>query len=242
MKVIGIETSNIIGGVAFLDSDKGKAKEFTFKRGMVHGKLLAPSIDKGMRKLKWNFSDIDLISVDVGPGSYTGLRVGVATAKALVYAINVLNQEKGRKTKTILVGVSSLDAMAQNIPPKHEFICPVIDARWKQVYTAIYKKVEGEYKRITDYLPILPEDLVKILPESIFMFGDGLSRYKDIFAGKGVTFGAENGWFPRAKYIAQLGLNMFKEGKRDNPLKLVPSYLRATEAEMKRKESLIGRR
>jgi len=235
MKVIGIETSNIIGGVAFIDSDKGKAKEFTFKRGMVHGKLLAPSIDKGMRELKWKFSDIDLISVDIGPGSYTGLRVGVVTAKALVYTINELNKEKGKKPKTALIGVSSLDAMVKNLQTKYDFICPVIDARWKQVYTAIYKNVKGSYKRISDYLPILPEELVKKLPESVFMFGDGLSRYKDIFIGKGLAFGGENVWFPRAKYIAQLGLNMFKEGKRDDPLKLVPSYLRATEAEMKRK-------
>lgn len=265
MKIIGIETSSIAGGVALLDSDPpeparmirsggrmsirasaGQLKEFKFTKGMVHGRYLVPAIQKGLKQLKWKMSDIDLIAVDIGPGSYTGLRVGLAVAKTMGYALNELNH---KRPKVSLIGITSLDAMAENITVKYDFICPVIDARWNQVYTAIYKNNCGHYERISDYMAILPNEFIKRLPSPVFMFGDGVKRYKDIFGKPGVTFGEEKVWFPRAKYVARLGLNAFIEGKRDDPFKLVPLYLRLTEAEMKRatkrhrlQDVVVGRR
>ncbi|MBI4834186.1 MAG: tRNA (adenosine(37)-N6)-threonylcarbamoyltransferase complex dimerization subunit type 1 TsaB [Planctomycetes bacterium] len=266
MKIIAIETSGIKGGVALMDcpiptvpmksgligrprtthkrgergTATGRTTEYRFTKGMVHGRYLVPAIQKGLKELKWKTSDIDMIAVDIGPGSYTGLRVGVATAKTLVYTLNKL-----RHKKTVLTTVVSLDAMVKNIRQDYKFICPMIDARWNQVYSAIYKNTNGIYKRISDYLAIRPEELVKRLPPEVHIFGDGLTRparpddrsggYKDIFKGKGITFGDEKTWYPRPKYIAQLGLEEFNRGKKTDPIKLVPLYLRLTEAEMKKK-------
>lgn len=217
-----------------LDSGAEQWKEYKFTKGMVHGRYLVPAIQKGIKQLKWKMSDIDLIAVDIGPGSYTGLRVGLTVAKTMVYALNEIDRVNRKKPTVSLIGINSLDAMAENITVKYDFICPVIDARWNQVYTAIYKNKAGVFKRISDYMAILPNELVKRLPSPVFMFGDGIKRYNDVFDKPGVTFGEEKVWFPRAKSIAKLGLNAFIKGKIDDPFKLVPLYLRLTEAEMKR--------
>jgi tRNA threonylcarbamoyladenosine biosynthesis protein TsaB len=255
MKIIAIETSGIKGGVALHNTATGRTKEYCFTKGMVHGRYLVPAIQKGLKELKWKTTDIDMVAVDIGPGSYTGLRVGVTTAKTLVYAMNHSPAKAGsgsgqalnkmRKTKVVLTTVVSLDAMAKNIRPDYQFICPMIDARWNQVYSAIYKNTKGAYKRISDYLAIKPEELAKKLPPDTFIFGDGLTRpartgvqsggYKDLFKGKGISFGEESTWYPRPKYIAQLGLEEFNRGKKTDPLNLVPLYLRLTEAEIKKK-------
>ena len=173
MKIIGIETSSIRGGVAILEINPAPAshhvgmtwrrgwmksnsivrqKSLALKRGLVHGKLLVPALDRLLKEAHWRKDEIELVAVDIGPGSYTGLRVGLAITKTISYAL-----------KTKIAGVASLDVLVRNIPKDdhHKYICPIIDARWNQVYTAIYKKSFDGYKRLTDYLAISPGDLVK---------------------------------------------------------------------------------
>src|SRR3990167_786448 len=108
MKVLSIETSSSVGGVALLDGDR-LVDEVTFEKGMIHGRELTPSIQNICERNGVKLNEMSLIGVDIGPGSYTGLRVGLATAKGLVYALNKTGAQ------TVLVGVSSLEAMAENI-------------------------------------------------------------------------------------------------------------------------------
>ncbi|MBI4712176.1 MAG: tRNA (adenosine(37)-N6)-threonylcarbamoyltransferase complex dimerization subunit type 1 TsaB [Planctomycetes bacterium] len=253
MRIVGIETSGMQGGIALLENETVKCEIF-LKRGMVHGKLLVPALDKAIRKLKWRTKDIGLVAVDIGPGSYTGLRVGLAVAKTMAYVL-----------KTAIIGVASLDAMAVNFPPSSNatYLCPMIDAKWRQVYTALYKKAkrrrspdliiggENSYRRISNFLALQPEELVKILPTSsdvgdfvgrrpidnVLMFGDGLKAYHDVFKTlPNVKVAPRNTWFPKARHIALLGYRAFRNGKRNKPETIVPLYLRPTEAEINRRK------
>lgn len=231
MKIVAIETSSIQGGVAILEVKNNSIllqKGFSLKRGLVHGKLLVPALDKLLKEAHWRKDDLDLVAVDVGPGSYTGLRVGLAIAKTISYVL-----------RTKIVGVSSLDVLAENIRSdnRHQYFCPIIDARWNQVYTAIYEKSADGHKRLTDYLAISPGDLVKLVNKykgKTLLLGDGLRAYEDAF--KGLTnraeFSPERLWFPRAQNVAILGYEFYKNGRQDNSLKLLPLYLRPTEAEI----------
>ncbi|MEK7309294.1 MAG: tRNA (adenosine(37)-N6)-threonylcarbamoyltransferase complex dimerization subunit type 1 TsaB [Planctomycetota bacterium] len=231
MKIIGIETSSIRGGVAILEmrnNSVARQKGLALKRGLVHGKLLVPALDKLLKEAHWRKDDLELVAVDIGPGSYTGLRVGLAIAKTISYAL-----------KTKIVGVSSLDVLLKNTDKigAYKYICPVIDARWNQVYAAIYEKSVDGHKRMTDYLAISPEDLLKLINRykgAMLLLGDGLRAYEDVFKrlANRAEFAPEHFWSPRAENVAILGYESYKAGKRDDPIKLLPLYLRPTEAEI----------
>lgn len=217
MRILGIETSGTIGSVALWE-DRLVAEE-SFQRGLVHGKALVPTIARLLDQAGWPKSCLGLIAVSQGPGSYTGVRVGVATAKALAYALGCP-----------IVGVPTLDAMARNPPHGDVPVAPVVDARWEQVYTALYGP-GGD--RVSVPRAVRPEDLARELPERVHLFGDGLKRYGALFDRPGITFGGEEEWTCHARVVAELGARAFAEGRRDDPLTLVPLYLRPTEAEVK---------
>lgn len=229
MKVVGIETSGMHGGIALLE-DGIICREANLKSGMVHGKLLIPALKKAVSQSRWKLDDIDLIAVDIGPGSYTGLRVGLAAAKIMAYLLD-----------KPIVGIASLDAMVNNVKPSTKFACPTIDARWHQVYAAIYRLANrtGQWERITNYLATTPENLFQLLKhcgskqkQGVKIFGDGLIPYKDTFNMSGLRFGANKNWHPKASHIARLGLKKWANSKPDNFRKLLPLYLRPTEAEI----------
>ncbi len=216
MRVLGIETSGTIGSVALWE--EGCVAEESFQRGLVHGKALVPTIARLLDQAGWEKSSLGLVAVSQGPGSYTGVRVGVATAKALAYALDCP-----------IVGVPTLDVMARNPAPGDWPVAPVVDARWEQVYTALYERG----RRVSGPRAVRPEDLARELPERVHLFGDGLKRYGALFERPGVTFGGEEEWVCCARVVAELGARAFADGRRDDPLTLVPLYLRPTEAEVK---------
>ncbi len=217
MRVLGIETSGTIGSVALWEGRV--VAEESFQRGLVHGKALVPTLARLLEQAGWPKSSLGLVAVSQGPGSYTGVRVGVATAKALAYALGCP-----------IVGVPTLEAMARNPSPSDLPVAPVVDARWEQVYTALY---EPGGRRVSGPRAVRPEDLAKELPERVYLFGDGLKRYRALFERPGVAFGGEDEWTCHARVVAELGARAFAEGRRDDPLSLVPLYLRPTEAEVK---------
>src|SRR5579864_6796161 len=141
MKVLGIESSGTRGGVALLESGQVRGTRF-FEKGMVHGREIAPAIQSLLDGLGWPPDALDLIACDLGPGSYTGLRVGLAAAKGLALAL-----------ARPLIGVASLDALAEAAQGRAPVLCPAIDAKWEQIYGAVY--VDG--RRTTDYLAEKPD-------------------------------------------------------------------------------------
>jgi len=221
MKVLGIETSGNIGGVAVCE-DKHIiiAKDFG---GMQHGKELVPTIKNTFHEIGWKPKDIDLIAVDVGPGSYTGLRVGVTCAKTLAYALN-----------KPVIDVPIFDIIAENYTADSFPICPILDARRSHVYACIYQLERTLRKRVSQFLVIQPERLLSILPRPVIIFGDGVPPYKDIFQRKDIFIDKEEWAIPKVEHVALLGERMFESGHRCEINKLLPLYLRQAEAIEKR--------
>ena len=215
MKVLGIESSGMRGGVALLESGQVLGTRL-FEKGMVHGREIAPSIRSLLDEVRWRPEALDLIACDVGPGSYTGLRVGLAAAKGLALAL-------GRP----LVGDASLDALAEAARDRAPVHCPAVDAKWEQIYGAVY--VDG--RRTTDYLAEKPDAFAARVPAGAFVVGDALDQYGGLF--RDIVRAPRELWDPRSETVALLGQRLHEQGVRHDAATLVPLYLRPTEAELK---------
>ncbi len=219
MKVIGIETSSLIGNIAVCDGNTVVGKK-TFGKNLNHGKEIVSSLESIFNQINWEPRDIDLIAVSIGPGSYTGLRIGVTCAKTLAYGL-------GKP----VIDVPTLGVLVENVKDNNaKIICPVIDAKRKSVYACLYDREKN--RRTTDYLIISPHSLIDMLPESTLIFGDGVEPYKDIFAQKEITIEEDdNLGIADAVNVARLGLKRYEQGERCEINSLVPLYLRKSEAE-----------
>ncbi len=228
MLVLGIETSTGIGSVALID-DKGLLAEYRINIGMVYSERLMIAIDRLLSDTGTGIEKLDSIAVSIGPGSFAGLRVGLATAKGIHVA-----------TGKPIAPVPSLDAIAQNLKFAGRQICAMIDARKKEVYAAIYENGKNSgIRRTTDYMTDKPERvLAHITSETIFV-GDGAELYRDIIInslGEQALF-APKGFAPSAVTVAELGADMIRNGTRHEEV-LIPLYLRKPEAETKYGEGI----
>jgi tRNA threonylcarbamoyladenosine biosynthesis protein TsaB len=215
MKVLGIESSGARGGVALLDGDQVLGTRL-FEKGMVHGREIAPAIRDLLAAAALRPADVDLVAVDLGPGSYTGLRVGLAAAKGLALAL----------AKPV-VGVASLDAIADAGRGLARTLCAAIDAKWEQIYGAVYE----DGVRRTEYLAEKPADFAARVPKGALVLGDALDAHGGLF--RDVVPGPRELWDPKPETIARLGLRLLESGARQDAATLVPLYLRPTEAELK---------
>ena len=221
MLVLGIESSGPRGGVALLEEERPLG-EALFEAGMVHGREIAPAADRLLREAGRTPADLGLVAVDIGPGSYTGLRVGLAAAKGLAFAL-------GRP----LVGVPSLDVLAQAAPTGYETIVPAIDAKWDQVYGAIYEAGAGSPVRRSEMFAERPEAFAARIPNGSIVIGDALERHAALFATRSAAAAPRELWAPRPSMVALLGLRRHREGTTNDAATAVPLYLRKTEAEEK---------
>jgi len=215
MRVLGIETSGARGGVALLEGGRVLGTRL-FEKGMVHGREIAPSIRSLLDERGLRPGDLDLLACDIGPGSYTGLRVGLAAAKGLALAL-------GKP----LVGVASLDAMAEAARGLARVLCPAIDAKWEQIYGALYE----DGRRTTEYLAEKPAAFAARVPPEALLLGDALDAYGALFGDR--KRAPRELWDPRPETVALLGARMHAEGVRHDDARLVPLYLRPTEAELR---------
>ena len=227
MKVLGIETSGLVGNIAVCDGDRVVASK-TYGKNFSHGKEIVSTIELLFNEIKLDPSNIDLIAVSTGPGSYTGLRVGVTCAKTLAYGL-------GKP----VIDVPTLDVLVENVEDNSaKTICPVLDAKRKSVYACIYDRSSNENKKTTDFLIISPNSLIEILPESTLIFGDGIAPYREIFTQKNLTIVEdEKLCIADAADVARLGLERYEQGIRCEINALAPLYLRKSEAEERLKES-----
>ncbi|NLK51025.1 MAG: tRNA (adenosine(37)-N6)-threonylcarbamoyltransferase complex dimerization subunit type 1 TsaB [Syntrophomonadaceae bacterium] len=154
MLVLGIDSATLVAGMAIMDEQHLVAEGFLQTR-KTHSERLLPLIDQWLREAELTLADIGGIAVTVGPGSFTGLRIGLATAKGLAQA-----------TGKALVGIPTLDALALNLAGARGLICPILDARKSEVYTALYvSPVPDQVIRISPYLAISPEGMLDWLQE-----------------------------------------------------------------------------
>lgn len=223
MKTLGIDTSTLMATCALIDENKVLG-EYSLNQDMSHSEKLIPMVKETLDSLDLEPKDIDLYGVSVGPGSFTGLRIGVATIKALAHLFN-----------KPVVGVSTLEALAYNLA-HNDIIVPMIDARRDRVYTAIYSWENEGLKEILEPSIYEIRDLLDLLGkyDSLVVNGDGVIIHKDIIRetlGDRVGFASLGQNSTRAASIAELARKKYSQGQRDDYFSLAPDYLRPSQAE-----------
>ncbi len=225
MRVLGIETSTISGSVAILDDDRVLG-ELSLNVGPVHSEKLLPVIEWLLKEADVDKKGIEAVSVSTGPGSFTALRIGISTAKALAFSL-----------KIPIVGVSSLEVLASNLIFTPFTICSIIDARKKEVFVGFFRSSDGRLERVSDEMLIAPEIIPNITKEKTIFVGDGAMLYRDSInsaLGGFALFCPPHLNMPRAACCAFLGAQKLNKGYKDDLLHLVPRYLRRADAEILR--------
>lgn len=224
MKILAIDTSTTSGGIALLEDDQLIA-ELTTCTQKTHAERLLPLIKALLGGIDTKIEDVDGFALTTGPGSFTGLRIGLATIKGLAWSLN-----------KPVVGVSTLEALAMNIPYSDKPVCPMLDARKKEVYTGIYKCNDNWPACIMDDTAISPQLLIERIKEPTIFIGDGIKVYKDVMKDtlKGLAIVAPlHLWSIRALNIGLLAWKIFKKGGAGDSENVNLHYLRASEAEIK---------
>ncbi len=232
MKVLAVDTSTMVATCAVLDEEK-LLGEFSLNQDMTHSENLVPMIKEVLDNLNLNISDIDLYGVAVGPGSFTGLRIGIATVKSFAHVFD-----------KPIVGISTLEGLAFNLS-YNGIIVPMIDARRDRVYTGIYKRDMGSLSNILEPCIMEIDELLGILKKdyhNIMINGNGALLHKDKILDRleGQVELAPMGLNGcKGASIAELSLQRWKKGETQDYYSLVPNYLRESQAqrELRKKES-----
>jgi len=231
MRVLAADTSTLTGSVALVEGDDVLA-QVTLQIRETHEARLMPIIDHLLRQVGWKIDVVEGLAVALGPGSFTGLRIGVATFKALARALEVP-----------LAGVPTLDAYAWAAPYCEHQICPVLDARMGEVYAAFYRFAsDGSLERLSDYAALRPEALAERVEAPTLFLGSGLTLYGRRLAdllGRRAVFLPPECALPSAARVAMLAAPRLADLKPDQALALEPLYVRRSIAETSRSE--LGR-
>jgi tRNA threonylcarbamoyladenosine biosynthesis protein TsaB len=234
VQVLGIETSTSVCGVAVVDAGRVVA-DCSPDMGVHHAARLLPTVARVLEETGLEVADLDGIAVSAGPGSFTGLRIGMGTAKGLCVGSGVP-----------LVSVSTLEALALNAAPAGVTpVCATLDARRGEVYAGVYRfeSCGRETLVADDAWPVA--DLIPKLPRPVVFVGTGIEshRGKILRALEGAARFVEGPLNrPRAASVALLGASMLGEGVRDDVREAEPNYLRRSQAERVRDERLVGSR
>ncbi|MDD5153446.1 MAG: tRNA (adenosine(37)-N6)-threonylcarbamoyltransferase complex dimerization subunit type 1 TsaB [Desulfovibrionales bacterium] len=225
MKILAVDTSTHTGSVALTDNGAVLAEYSLFSKE-THSRRLLQAVEHLLAQTGLALNDIDGLAVTIGPGSFTGIRIGLATFKGLALA-----------TGKPVVGISSLDALAANFPVADRPVFPVIDARKKEVFTAAYYPNEdGRLIKTSPELALSPQDLVVRIKERVILVGDGARSYGEFFEkelGDKAFFAPGPFSFIRASNVAFLAAEKFKAGEQADIITMVPAYIRPSEAELK---------
>ena len=224
MIILGVETATMQVGCA-LGGQEGVLGQFHAARGRHHAEILTPAIQFTCQQARVDFNEISVVAVDVGPGLFTGMRVGVATAKAIALALRVP-----------MIGLSSLDLLAFPVRWTDRLIVPVIDGRRGEIFWSTYRQVAGGVQRLSDYKVGRPEDLVVELgatKEDALFVGDGALRYADEFKElDNIEFATLANAYPSAASLVELAQPRALREEFVQPHELEILYLRKSDAEV----------
>jgi len=223
MRVLAVDTSTMAGGVALLDGDRVVGESLLDVR-TTHSERLMLAVDRALGDAGWQPRDLDGLAVAVGPGSFTGLRIGIATIKGLALALD-----------RPIAAVPTLDAMAAGLPWAARAVCPVIDSRRDEVFASLYRWDGLAMRREWDYLALSPRELAERLTEPVIGLGDGAPRIDSPW----MTVAVPSRRGPAAACVGWLGHARLVRGETASPVDLVPLYLRPSEAELKRRVAAV---
>ena len=229
MRILALDSSGLVATVALLEDDQTVA-EYTVNYKKTHSQTLLPMLDEIVRMTEFDLNTVDAIAVAGGPGSFTGLRIGSATAKGLGLALH-----------KPLIHVPTLDGMAYNLFGSQGLVCPIMDARRSQVYTGIYR-VDNQFKIVEEQMAIAVSELIdklNVYGEKVTFLGDGVPVYKaELEANLKVEFCFAPAHMnrQRASAVGTLGMELYKKGIFESAAEHQPDYLRLSQAERERAE------
>ncbi|MBQ4529741.1 MAG: tRNA (adenosine(37)-N6)-threonylcarbamoyltransferase complex dimerization subunit type 1 TsaB [Lachnospiraceae bacterium] len=230
MKILALDSSGLTASVAIVE-DEILTAEYTINYKKTHSQTLLPMLDEVAKQIDLELETIDYIAVAAGPGSFTGLRIGSATAKGLGLAL-----------KKPLVHIPTVDALAYNCYGTEKIICPLMDARRNQVYTGLYEFEGQEFKVVKEQCAVAIEEIlakVNSLGKEVIFLGDGVPVYEEIVKENtevNYIFAPAHMNRQRAGAVAVLAQSYVKEGKIETAAEHMPDYLRLSQAERERLE------
>jgi tRNA threonylcarbamoyladenosine biosynthesis protein TsaB len=219
MRVLAVDTSTMAGGVALLEDGRVVGESLLDVR-TTHSERLMLAVDRVLADARWPAAGLGGLAVAVGPGSFTGLRIGLATVKGLAFALGCP-----------IAAVPTLDAMAAGLPWSSRPVCPVLASRKDEVFTCLYRWDGVAMRREWDYLALSPAALAARLVEPVVGVGDGAALVASPWMA--VAQPVRRG--PSAAVVGWLGHERLRRGETVGPAELVPLYLRPSEAELKRR-------
>ena len=225
MKILAFDSSGLVASVAVLTEDQMIA-EYTVNYKKTHSQTLLPMLDEVAKMTELDLAGIDAIAVAAGPGSFTGLRIGSATAKGLGLAL-------GKP----LVAVPTLEGLACNLFGCEDVICPMMDARRKQVYTGLYTFRHGKMEILKEQTACPVEEILAEaddLGQKVVFLGDGVPVYRSIIEEKmqsPFTFAPAHMNRQRAGAVGMRAFDYIREGKTQTAAEHAPVYLRKSQAE-----------
>lgn len=224
MKILAVDTSATSASVAVAEENK-IIGAFSINTALTHSQTLIPMIEEVMKKTGITSDDIDVVAVNAGPGSFTGVRIGVAAVKGLAFSKNLP-----------CVSVSTLESMAYNMLGSDCVVCAVMDARCSQVYNALFKVNGNEITRLTDDRALALTDLkleLEKLEEKVVLVGDGAQICADYLKNelKNVFLAPINNRIQNASSVACAAFNKLKNNETMTAAELMPTYLRLPQAQ-----------
>lgn len=241
MRILALDSSGLVASVAVAEEEEGTSDartvaEYTVNFKKTHSQTLLPMLDEVAKMIELDLHTVDAIAVAAGPGSFTGLRIGSATAKGLGLALH-----------KPLIQIPTLEGLAYNLCGVSGLICPIMDARRGQVYTGIYR-IDSSciIEVVEDQMAVDIEELGRKLceyGERVTFLGDGVPVFREalegqIMAGYDIGFAPANMNRQRAASVAALALQYYKAGRTETAAEHQPDYLRVSQAERERKERL----
>ena len=225
MMILAIDTSTRSAGIALLKDEDVVAESF-FRLRVTHSERVLPAVEAILSAAGTAVEEVRLFAVTHGPGSFTGLRVGAGLAKGMALG-----------TGGDIIGVSTLDALAQNLAFAAHLVCPLLDARKGQVYTSLYRPSRaGGPEKIEPDQAVEPSFFLERIREPVIFVGDGVPVYgrliREMLPSR-AFFAPAHLQFIRPSTVALLGLERHRRGERDDLLTFAPRYLRRSEAEIR---------
>lgn len=209
MKILAIESSTQNLSLSIGEKDK----VYHFRNELLKNKLSDKLLTR-INKICGSLSEIDIIAIGIGPGSFTSLRVGLSTVKGLLFG-----------TKKKIIGVSSLDVLACNVKEPQAYVSVICDAKRQMVYFAQYKKDNLDIVRVSEYQLIPIKDLKQEDIINSTVIGDGIPLIKNEFKNKTIKWESSSRWYPQAKHLSQLVYKRFQNKDVDDVRTLTPLYL-----------------
>jgi tRNA threonylcarbamoyladenosine biosynthesis protein TsaB len=213
-RILAIDTSTAYFTLGIYD--RGKVYEYNLEVGRRLSGLLHPTLSRALEAVALKLSDIDYFACGLGPGSFTGLRIGLACIKGICWA-----------TEKPLIGISSLEVLAQNLKATCQQIVVLVDAKRDLVYASVFRQKNSRLIKMRPEALLDEKGLMKIVKPGSVILGDASSLYRERLIQKvpGLSFLDKDYWYPRAHNLIALALGRIKQKKLDNLFKIKPIYL-----------------